>query len=371
MSAEGLAAAPFEAVAEERAAVLDADTPIEPRTEEVVVLDYGGQYSQLIARRVRECGVFSELLPHHVGAEAVAQRRPKGLILSGGPASVYADGAPRLDPALLDLGIPVLGICYGMQLITRELGGRVEGAEIGEFGRSQLTVREPGRLLADRLRATHPRAGRADRGRRRHHRPDLRLPDPRLQHLCCCAARQADLDAGAAGLGGRRDPQAGTRRRALRSGLAAGEGLRRRIRDAALVSMRTYHHYIDGGEVEPDAAEWLDSVDPYLGEPWARIARGTAADVDRAVRCGTRHARRSVGTMTATERGKLLVRLADLVAQNAERLAEIEIRDNGKLMAEMRGQMQLQSRMVALLRRAWPTRSRARSCRSTSRTWWP
>jgi GMP synthase (glutamine-hydrolysing) len=117
-------------------------------TEEVVVLDYGGQYSQLIARRVRECGVFSELLPHHVGAAEVARRRPRGLILSGGPASVYAPDAPRLDPALLELGIPVLGICYGMQLLTRELGGEVQGAEVGEFGRSQLTVKEPGRLLA-------------------------------------------------------------------------------------------------------------------------------------------------------------------------------------------------------------------------------
>ena len=78
----------------------------------------------------------------------MAQRRPRGLILSGGPASVYAEGAPRLDPELLELGIPVLGICYGMQLIARELGGRVEGAEVGEFGRSDLTVREPGRLLA-------------------------------------------------------------------------------------------------------------------------------------------------------------------------------------------------------------------------------
>jgi GMP synthase (glutamine-hydrolysing) len=116
--------------------------------DEVVVLDYGGQYSQLIARRVRECGVYSELLPHHVGAEEVRRRRPKGLILSGGPASVYADGAPRLEPELLELGIPVLGICYGMQLLARELGGRVEGAEIGEFGRSELTVRSTGRLLA-------------------------------------------------------------------------------------------------------------------------------------------------------------------------------------------------------------------------------
>jgi GMP synthase (glutamine-hydrolysing) len=128
----------------------DESPPVDvPRAvDEVVVLDYGGQYSQLIARRVRECGVFSELLPHHVGAEEVARRRPKGLILSGGPASVYADGAPRLDPELLDLGIPVLGICYGMQLVALSLGGRVEGADVGEFGRSKLTVGESGRLLA-------------------------------------------------------------------------------------------------------------------------------------------------------------------------------------------------------------------------------
>ena len=116
--------------------------------EQVVVLDYGGQYSQLIARRVRELGVFSELLPHHVALEEVERRRPRGLILSGGPASVYAEGAPKLDRRLLELGIPVLGICYGMQLVALELGGRVEGAEVGEFGRSELTVSEPGRLLA-------------------------------------------------------------------------------------------------------------------------------------------------------------------------------------------------------------------------------
>jgi len=117
--------------------------------QEVVVLDYGGQYSQLIARRVRECGVFSTLLPYSVGPEEVVRRRPVGLILSGGPASVYEDGAPELDPRLLELGIPVLGICYGMQLIARELGGTVEGAETGEYGRSQLTVHDHGRLLAD------------------------------------------------------------------------------------------------------------------------------------------------------------------------------------------------------------------------------
>ena len=119
-----------------------------PIQEEVIVLDFGGQYSQLIARRVRECGVFSELLPHHVGLDEVRRRKPKGVILSGGPASVYEEGAPPLQRELLELGVPVLGICYGMQLIARELGGRVEGAEVGEFGRSELTVSEPGRLLA-------------------------------------------------------------------------------------------------------------------------------------------------------------------------------------------------------------------------------
>ncbi len=116
--------------------------------EEVVVLDYGGQYSQLIARRIRDCGVFSELLPHHVGLEEVAKRKPRGIVLSGGPASVYAPGAPRLERGLLDLGVPVLGICYGMQLLVHELGGRVEQAEVGEFGRSDLTVSQAGVLLA-------------------------------------------------------------------------------------------------------------------------------------------------------------------------------------------------------------------------------
>jgi GMP synthase (glutamine-hydrolysing) len=121
---------------------------VEAAREEVVVLDYGGQYSQLIARRIRDCGVFSELLPHHVGLEQVAKRKPRGIVLSGGPASVYAPGAPRLERDLLDLGVPVLGICYGMQLLVHELGGRVEQADVGEFGRSDLTVSEPGVLLA-------------------------------------------------------------------------------------------------------------------------------------------------------------------------------------------------------------------------------
>jgi len=113
-----------------------------------VVLDYGGQYSQLIARRIRDCGVFSELLPHHTPLEEVARRRPRGIILSGGPASVYADGAPRLERGLLEIGVPVMGICYGMQLLVHELGGRVEQAEVGEFGRSELRISEPGFLFS-------------------------------------------------------------------------------------------------------------------------------------------------------------------------------------------------------------------------------
>src|SRR6202046_3643415 len=129
------------------AAPTQASDGVEAGREEVVVLDYGGQYSQLIARRIRDCGVFSELLPHHVPLEEVKKRKPRGIILSGGPASVYAPGAPSLERGLLELGVPVMGICYGMQLLVHELGGKVEQAEVGEFGRSELHVRDPGVLL--------------------------------------------------------------------------------------------------------------------------------------------------------------------------------------------------------------------------------
>ncbi len=116
--------------------------------ERVVVLDFGGQYSQLIARRVRELGAYSELLPAHVGVEQLTANPPTAIILSGGPASVYEPGAPELDQRLLELGVPILGICYGMQLLAHTLGGRVESADVGEYGRSELTVHAPGRLLA-------------------------------------------------------------------------------------------------------------------------------------------------------------------------------------------------------------------------------
>ncbi|MGH7292537.1 MAG: glutamine-hydrolyzing GMP synthase, partial [Myxococcota bacterium] len=123
-------------------------TPSTSPDELIAILDFGAQYAQLIARRVREAGAFSLLLPPTVTVEELRRLKPKGLILSGGPASVHEDGAPRCDPRILELNVPVLGICYGMQLIARELGGKVEGAEVGEFGRSDLTVREQGRLLA-------------------------------------------------------------------------------------------------------------------------------------------------------------------------------------------------------------------------------
>jgi GMP synthase (glutamine-hydrolysing) len=106
----------------------------------VLVVDYGAQYSQLIARRIRECRVFSALVPHDAPADEIAALRPAGLVLSGGPASVYSPGAPALNPELLELGIPVLGICYGMQAMARELGGEVARTGAGEYGRTPLRV---------------------------------------------------------------------------------------------------------------------------------------------------------------------------------------------------------------------------------------
>jgi GMP synthase (glutamine-hydrolysing) len=106
----------------------------------VLVIDLGGQYSQLIARRVRECRVYSELVGHTISPEAVRARNPYALILSGGPASVYADGAPHVDPRVFDLGIPTLGICYGAQLLALDLGGRVDRTGVSEFGRTALRV---------------------------------------------------------------------------------------------------------------------------------------------------------------------------------------------------------------------------------------
>ena len=115
----------------------------------VLVVDLGAQYAQLIARRVRECHVYSEIVPHDLPVAELKAKRPAGLILSGGPASVYEPGAPEVDPELFHLGLPVLGICYGQQLMTQALGGEVRATGLREYGRTELLVDDPGVLLAD------------------------------------------------------------------------------------------------------------------------------------------------------------------------------------------------------------------------------
>ncbi|MDT4947429.1 MAG: hypothetical protein QOJ37_24, partial [Pseudonocardiales bacterium] len=116
-------------------------------TDLVLVVDYGAQYAQLIARRVREAHVYSEIVPSSMPTEEMLARRPTAIILSGGPTSVYAQGAPRTDPALLTAGVPVFGICYGFQAMADALGGTVAHTGGSEFGRTQLTVTDPGVLM--------------------------------------------------------------------------------------------------------------------------------------------------------------------------------------------------------------------------------
>ena len=108
--------------------------------DKIVILDFGSQYTQVIARRVRECKVYSEILPFTISAAELKAAKPKGIILSGGPASVYAPHAPKVDKAIFDLGIPVLGICYGMQLLAHNLGGKVERSSRREYGPGKLRV---------------------------------------------------------------------------------------------------------------------------------------------------------------------------------------------------------------------------------------
>ena len=125
-------------------------------TDRILVVDFGAQYAQLIARRVREANVYSEIVSRDLTSAEFAERRPSGIIFSGGPASVHVDGAPRIDPGVYDLGVPILGICYGAQLIAHQRGGTVGPNERGEYGRTDLTVAEPGRLLADAGVGAHP-----------------------------------------------------------------------------------------------------------------------------------------------------------------------------------------------------------------------
>lgn len=114
----------------------------------VLVVDFGAQYAQLIARRVREANAYSEIVSNDLSAAEYAALEPAGIIFSGGPASVNVDGAPEIDPGVYELGVPILGICYGAQLIAKQLGGTVGRFEAGEYGRTDLTVAGGGRLLA-------------------------------------------------------------------------------------------------------------------------------------------------------------------------------------------------------------------------------
>ncbi len=128
--------------------------------DSILIVDFGSQVTQLIARRVREAGVYSEIAPFQSAADAYARIRPKGIILSGGPASVLDEGSPRIPEAILSSGLPIMGICYGQQALTQQLGGRVEKGMGGEFGEAFVSVDAPCALFdglwAEGGRHRHP-----------------------------------------------------------------------------------------------------------------------------------------------------------------------------------------------------------------------
>ena len=119
------------------------------KSQIIVILDFGSQYSELIARRIRETQVYSEVLSYRTTAEQLRQINPKGIILSGGPSSVYDTGAPQCDPDIWQLGVPVLGVCYGMQLMVKQLGGTVERSKRAEYGKASLFIDDPTDLLTN------------------------------------------------------------------------------------------------------------------------------------------------------------------------------------------------------------------------------
>src|SRR5690606_5805138 len=116
-------------------------------TQGIVILDFGSQYNQLIARRIRELGVYAEILPFNASLSEILSKNPKGIILSGGPSSVFAADAALVDKALYEQNIPVLGICYGMQLTAHLLGGKVKKGEKGEYGKSEFTITQGSQLF--------------------------------------------------------------------------------------------------------------------------------------------------------------------------------------------------------------------------------
>ena len=117
--------------------------------ETVIVLDFGGQYNQLIARRVRECNVYCEVHPYSMSLEDIKKMNPKGIIFTGGPSSVYAEESPRCSKEIFELGIPILGICYGSQLMSYLLGGSVKTAPVSEYGKTEVTVDKSSVLFHD------------------------------------------------------------------------------------------------------------------------------------------------------------------------------------------------------------------------------
>lgn len=119
------------------------------KEQKVLILDFGGQYAQLIARRVRECSVYSVIRPYDTPLEELKALEPTGIIFSGGPASVYAEDAPGIDPGIFNMGVPILGICYGMQIMAHTLGGKVQRAEHREYGKAELTVVDQRGIFAD------------------------------------------------------------------------------------------------------------------------------------------------------------------------------------------------------------------------------
>ncbi len=130
-------------------AQMNAPSTTRTRSERVLVLDFGSQYAQLIARKVREQHVYCEIVRHDITVEQIRRHNPRGLILSGGPSSVYEEGAPHCDPAIFRMGIPVLGICYGMQLACDALGGRVDSVPSREYGHARCQIVSRGKLLAN------------------------------------------------------------------------------------------------------------------------------------------------------------------------------------------------------------------------------
>lgn len=163
-------------------------------TQKIVILDFGSQTTQLIARRIREQKVYSEIHPYTLELDRLRAMQPAGIILSGGPASVYDADAPLSDPGLFDLGVPVLGICYGAQLMTVQLGGRVEQAEKREFGPAQLQIDYTGGLFAGMETApAHYQVWMSHGDRIEQLAPGFAVTAT-SPHSPCAAVRHTDID---------------------------------------------------------------------------------------------------------------------------------------------------------------------------------